>query len=406
MKILLVNKFHWPKGGSETYYFELGKMLKKHGHEVAYFSMKNDKNIKTGDKEYFVDEFDSNGKNVFKSIDIIHSKKNKKVMEQALEDFKPDIVHVNLFQRHLTYSVIEAVKEKNIPIVYTAHDLQAVCPASAMLCSGKICEKCLNGSKFNCFKNNCVKNSKLKSLLSSIEATRYKKKKVYDMFDMIIPPSNFVGEKIKMDGINSKIEVLHNFVDINNFNPNNNNDKKYVFFFGRLSVEKGIINLLQAFSMQSEGNLYIAGDGPEKDNIKKYIADNHLSGRVKMLGFLSQSEVKKYISNSSFVVVPSIWYENCPYSILETFAMGKPVIGSKIGGIPELIKDGQNGYLYEYNDINKLSKLINKMFLDENLRIQMGQHSREIAEKNYSIDIYYEHLIEIYTRLVGEKNVS
>ena len=402
MRILLVNKFHWPKGGSETYYFELGKMLKKHGHDVGYFSMNNEKNIKTGDKEYFADEFDGNSKNIFKAFDIIYSKKNKKIMEAALDDFNPDIVHVNLFQRHLTYSIIEAVKERNIPIVYTAHDLQAVCPASAMLCKGYICEKCMKSSKFNCFRNNCVKNSKLKSLLSSLEATKYKKNRVYDKFDLIISPSNFVGNKIKEDGVKAKVETLYNFVDINKFNSNENGDEKYAFFFGRLSVEKGIMNLLKAFSMQKEGDLYIAGDGPEKENILSYIKDNDLSGRVKMLGFLSQDDVKKYVSKSSFVVVPSIWYENCPYSILEAFAIGKPVIGSEIGGIPELIKDGINGYLYEYNDVNKLSELINNMFINKDLREKMGKNARKIVEEKYSLDAYYENLMKIYEKLVGD----
>lgn len=402
MRILLVNKFHWPKGGSETYYFELGKMLKKNGHDVGYFSMNNEKNIKTGDKEYFVDEFDGNSKNIFKTFDIIYSKKNKKIMEAALDDFNPDIVHVNLFQRHLTYSIIEAVKERNIPIVYTAHDLQAVCPASAMLCKGYICEKCMKSSKFNCFRNNCVKNSKLKSLLSSLEATKYKKNRVYDKFDLIISPSNFVGNKIKEDGVKAKVETLYNFVDINKFNSNENGDEKYAFFFGRLSVEKGIMNLLKAFSMQKEGDLYIAGDGPEKENILSYIKDNDLSGRVKMLGFLSQDDVKKYVSKSSFVVVPSIWYENCPYSILEAFAIGKPVIGSEIGGIPELIKDGINGYLYEYNDVNKLSELINNMFINKDLREKMGKNARKIVEEKYSLDAYYENLMKIYEKLVGD----
>lgn len=406
MRIMLVNKFHWPKGGSETYYFELGKMLKKYGHEVAYFSMYNDKNIKTGDKEYFVKEFDGNSKNISKALKAIYSKENKKVMLNALDDFKPDIVHINLFQRHLTYSIIEAIKEKDIPIVFTAHDLQAVCPASAMLCNGKICQKCLKSSKYNCMKNKCVKNSFLKSLLSSIEGTVYKSKKVYNKIDLILPPSDFVGNMIKSDNVETRIETLHNFVDINNFNPDNNKDNNYAFFFGRLSVEKGIINLLKAFSKQEEGNLFIAGDGPEKENIIKFIDDNKLSDRVKMLGFLNQQQVKEYIANSSFVVVPSIWYENCPYSILETLATGKPVIGSMIGGIPELIEDGKNGFLYKYDDLEKLSKLINKLFSDKKLRKKMGEESRKLAITKYSIDAYYEKLNHYYIELVGEKNVS
>ena len=222
MRVLLVNKFHWPKGGSETYYFALGKLLKEHGHEVAYFSMYNDKNISTGDKEYFVKSFDGNGNNFLKAYDAIYSKDNKKKMEEALNDFKPDIVHINLFQRHLTYSIIEAIKEKNIPIVFTAHDLQAVCPASAMLCDGKLCSMCLKHSKYNCFKHRCVKNSFLKSLLCSFEGTIYKKNRVYDLFDTIITPSNFACNMLQKGGVSTNIVTIHNFVNtdiFNNFNP-------------------------------------------------------------------------------------------------------------------------------------------------------------------------------------------
>lgn len=404
MRILLVNKFHWNKGGSETYYFELGKILKKHGHEIAYFSMNNNNNICTMEKEYFVNELNSNGKNILKAVDVVYSKENKLKMKYALEEFKPDIVHINLFQRHLTYSIIEVIKQKNIPIVFTAHDMQAICPASAMLCNGKICEKCLTGSKFNCFKNRCIKESYVKSLLASIESEIYMKKKVYNMMNIIITPSKFIENKLRESGIKSKIITMHNFVDTEKFNNKCNIDKGYAFFFGRLSIEKGILNLLNTFSMQEMGKLYIAGEGPEKENIIKYIKDNKLEDRIKMLGFLKQNEIKKYISESSFVVVPSICYENCPYSILETLASGKPIIGAKIGGIPELIEESKNGYLYEYNDLKKLSKLMNTLFKNKNIREEYGKYSRLLAEKKYNIEKYYDELIKIYKNLVEVKN--
>ena len=133
MKILLVNKFHWLKGGSEKYYFELGQLLKGHGHEVAYFSMENEKNIHTGDKEYFVKASDMNSKNITKAFSVIYSKENKKKMEEALDDFKPDIVHLNNFQRQLSASIIDPCIKRDIPIVFTAHDVQAICPAITMM---------------------------------------------------------------------------------------------------------------------------------------------------------------------------------------------------------------------------------------------------------------------------------
>ncbi len=400
MRILLVNKFHWLKGGSETYYFELGKMLKAHGHEVAYFSMYDEKNIKTGDREYFVEPSDMNSKNIFKAFNVIYNRKNKKIMDKALEEFKPDVVHVNLFQRQLTYSIIKACKEKNIPVVFTAHDLQAVCPASAMLCNGKICSACLNKSKFNCVKKRCVKNSFLKSLLCSIEATIYKKSKVYNSFNLIISPSSFVGNMMKNDGVTTKIVTLHNFIDIDFFCNLNGNDNEYAFFFGRLSKEKGIVTLLKAFSKQPYGNLVIAGDGPEKESIIRYINDNNLTNRVKLLGHVSRDEVKTYISNCSFVVLPSIWYENCSYSIIETLSTGKPVIASRIGGNPELIDDGINGFLYRFDDIGELSSIMSKMFKNSELRKKMGENARKYAVERYSMDLYYNKIIDCYSDVV------
>ena len=157
MRILLANKFHYLKGGSEKYYFELGKLLKEHGHQIAFFSMQNDKNIKTNEKEYLVDEIDLNVGSKLKAIDVIYSRKNKKEMLKAIKDFQPDIIHLNNFQRQLSESIVEAAKEKNIPVVFTAHDLQAICPSITMLDNNKnICELCKNGKYLNCIKKKCV----------------------------------------------------------------------------------------------------------------------------------------------------------------------------------------------------------------------------------------------------------
>ena len=220
MRILLVNKFHYLKGGSEKYYFELAELLKEHGHTVAFFSMKDDKNIKTGHKEYFVEPIDLNTGSKLKALDVIYSKKNKKKMEEALDDFKPDVVHLNNFQRQLSASIIKPIKKKNIPIVFTAHDLQMICPNSAMLRKGKICEACSKGNYTNCIKYKCTKDSTLKSIISVLEAKYYKKHKIYEQLDYIITPSNFVASKIKKEKVNlKKIETLYNFIDI--FVPKN-----------------------------------------------------------------------------------------------------------------------------------------------------------------------------------------
>ena len=401
MKVLLVNKFHWMKGGSETYYFELGKLLEEHGHEVAYFSMENEKNIKTGNKEYFVKASDMNSKDVTKALSVIYSKENKKVMEKALDEFKPDIVHVNNFQRQLTASVIDAAKERNIPVVFTAHDVQAICPAILMMDpSRNICEECMGGKYINCIKKKCIKNSMLKSVLGAIEGSYYRNTKVYtEKIDFVLPPSEFYMNKLIKDGIpKDKITYMHNFIDVDAFDVKTE-DNGYALYFGRLSREKGIINLINAFAKLEKGTLYIAGDGPEKAEVEEVIKENKLEKRVKLLGFLNKEEMKETVRKCKFVVVPSIWYENCPYSVIETLCTGKPVIGANIGGIPELVKDNENGFIYEYDDINKLAEKMKILFEDDKLVKKFSKQAKEIAKEQYSKENYYKKIMKIYNKV-------
>ena len=201
MKILLVNKFHNVKGGSETYYFGLGELLKKAGHEVIYFSMKDEKNVPCREEKYFVENVDFNapmGKVglIKASLKMLYSFEAKKKFDKLLRGEKPDIIHLNIFQSQLTGSIVDVAKKHKIPIVYTAHDLKSVCPNYQMMDKGQVCEKCINGNYMNCFKSGCMKDSKLKSLLATMEAYVYKFKKTYEKIDLVITPSAFYKKKI------------------------------------------------------------------------------------------------------------------------------------------------------------------------------------------------------------------
>lgn len=403
MRVLLVNKFHWNKGGSEKYYFELGELLKQHGHEVAYFSMEDEKNIKTGDKEYFVPKFDLNNSSKLKALDVIYNKENEKIMEKALDEFKPDVVHLNNFQRQLSASIIKTIKKRNIPIVFTAHDVQAICPAITMMDNDKNpCELCMKGKYINCIKKSCNKGSKLKSALGAIEGYYYRNHKIYtDKIDYIITPSEFYRTKFIEDGINpNKIQAIHNSIEMNDYNVETKDDG-YALYFGRLSKEKGILNLINAFAKCNKGNLYIAGEGPEKEKIEKIIKENSLEDRVKLLGFLDKEQMTDVTRKCKFVVVPSIWYENCPYSVLETLAIGKPIIGSNMGGIPELVIDNENGFIY--NTVDELTEKMNVLFENEDLVKQFSKKSKELAKQNYDREVYYNKLKQIYDKVIKER---
>ena len=382
---------------------ELGQLLKEHKHEVAYFSMKNEKNIVTGEKEYFVEEFDLNASSKLKALDVIYSKKNYKKMIEAINEFKPDIIHINNFQRQLSASIIQAANDKKIPIVFTAHDVQAICPAITMLDNKKnICELCMRGKYANCIKKSCNKGSKAKSIIGALEGYYYRINKIYlKKINHIITPSEFYRTKFIQDGFKTeKIEAIHNFIISNDYNVKTEIGD-YALYFGRLSEEKGIHNLLAAFSKCSEGKLYIAGEGPEKEKIEQYIKVNKLTKKVKMLGFLDKKQITEYIRKSRFVVVPSIWYENCPYSVMETLAIGKPVIGANIAGIPELVINNKNGLTYTYNSVDELSLKMQELFQNEKKVIQFSKKAKELS-KQYDKEIYYKKINNIYKNIIKE----
>lgn len=408
MKILIVNKFHYIKGGSEKYYFDLAELLRENNHEVALFSMKDEKNIHTNFKEYFTDNVDVNTNNKLKALDIIYSTKNRKKMEEALEDFKPDIVHLNNFQRQLSCSIIDPIIKRKIPIVFTAHDIEAICPNKTMLDSnGEICDRCIGGKYYNCIKKKCIKNSKLKSCLGAIESFYYRTRKIYSKkINVIITPSEFYKRKLIEDGIpEEKIITAHNFLDMNSYNLSLENEN-YALYFGRLSKEKGILNLVEAFSKIDNGKLYIAGTGPEEEYIREMINKYKIEDRVKLLGFLNGNDMKECIRKSAFVVLPSIWNDNCPYSIIETLSIGKPVIGTNMGGIPELVINGENGLICKSNDIDDLKEKMQTLFSDNELLEKLGKNAKKMAKANYSKEVYYNKLIKIYGKLLGENHVQ
>lgn len=400
MRILLVNKFHYLRGGSEKYYFELAKLLKNHGHTVAFFSMKNENNIKTGDREYFVDEIDMNTGSKFEALNVIYSKKNKALMEKALEEFKPDIVHINNFQRQLSASIIDAVKEKNIPLIMTAHDLNPICPASIMLYNGEVCEDCITKGYTSCIKKKCIKNSMLKSVLGYIEKKYYDLHKMFCKVDCIISPSEFNKNQLLKGKLKcNDITVIHNFVNETEKTDYTLGD--CAFYFGRLSREKGILNLVEAINNIPGARLIIAGDGPEKENIQAYIKEHKLEDRITLLGYLNQNDIRENIRKCRFVTVPSICFENCPYSVLEATEIGKPIIGSKIGGIPELVKDDVNGYTYAYDSVEDLTDKLRILFENDEKVNEFSNNSKKLYKENYSAEAYYNKLMTVYNKYIN-----
>lgn len=426
MKILFVNKFLYPNGGSETYIFELGKALKKMGHEVQYFGMEhegrivgNNLNIYTKDMEFHADE---NAFSVSKLLGklkkltypfkIIYSKEAERKITAVLKDFEPDVVHFNNINFQLTPSVIEAVADfdrkysKDTKIVATAHDYQWVCPNHMMKIpsSGKVCFECEGGRFGNCTKNRCIHGSKLRSILGTIEAYLYKLRGTYGLVDYVICPSFFIKEKLETNPeLKGKCEAIHNFM-VSAETDNNENylvsdisekihPNEYVLYFGRFSEEKGIKTLIDVCKRLPDIQFVFAGNGPLTDEVNQV-------NNIVNVGFLRGSKLQSLIKNAKFTVYPSEWYENCPFSVMESEQFETPIIASNIGGIPELIELGDkeaskaSGELFEAGNADDLEKHIKALYENSERLAGYKEGCKNIHFD--SIEEYCEKLLKLY----------
>ena len=404
MKICLVNKFHYIKGGSETYYFGLGELLKKNGHDVIYFSMKDKKNVTCEQEKYFVDNVDFNSKMspaklVRTSLKMLYSLEAKKKFEQLIRDERPDIIHLNIFQSQLTGSIVDVAKKYNLPIVYTAHDLKSVCPNYMMLNHGHVCEKCLHGNYLNCFWSGCMKNSKAKSLLATMESMVYRQRSIYKKINLVITPSDLYKQKLMESGVfNCDIIHIPNFLPEGTEFKNVRNGGDYFLFFGRLSIEKGILVLVKAYAKAKvEKALYLVGTGPEEEKIRRFIHNHNLATKIKMLGFKSGDELKQLVQNALCVCLLSTWHENGPYSIMEAQAVGRPVLVSNIGGIPEMVIDTVNGKIVKDNGTKTLVELLEYC---ENKEDWDYDGIVEYAANKYNATKYVDRLLTLYNSLI------
>ena len=408
MKILLVNKYHYVRGGSETYYFALAELLKKAGHEVIFFAMQDDNNIPCEQSDYFVSNVNFNGKlSILQKINaatrMIYSFEAKKKISSLIEKEAPDIVHVNLFHRVLTASIIDAAKKYHIPVVLTMHDLNCICPNHTMLDHGKICEACLHGNYLNCVKRVCFKNSRVKCLMAAIESEYNKLSGLYNKIDLYITPSDFYRKKMLESGLtNNKIMCIRNFLTDNIFETKKYIGGTYYLYFGRLSEEKGVMTLLKAIHNTPKVLLEIAGVGPMEKELREYVKLNKLENRIHFNGFLSGKALRDLVSGSKCIILPSEWYENGPYSIMEAMAAGKPVIVSGEGGLPEIVQNGENGYICKAFNPNSLAESINKMErLDDREYKAMCFNASEKAGNMFDGDLYISKLLNEYQQLIA-----
>lgn len=405
MKIVMVNKYYYLRGGTETYMFGLAELLKKAGHEVLFFAMKDDRNRQCPQEGYFVENVDfdkplSVKEKILAGFRMIYSIEAKEKFSKLLDDEKPDIVHVNLFHRVLTASVIDAAYERGIPIVFTMHDLNCICPNHMMLDHGRCCEACLGKGRYmNCVRRRCLKDSRLKCLAAAAESTFNLHHRVYKKISLYITPSVFYKKILGESGITtSRIVHMKNFLPEEIMRDSASYMGDYVLYYGRLSPEKGIMTLIRAVSMLPDLKLVIAGNGSEEKRLREEVSRLNLEERVIFAGFKEGPALWGLVDGSLCAAVPSEWYEASGYTACEAQARGKPVVAANVGGLPENIIDKETGYLFSPGNAEELAEKLRKVAeMSEKEYAVMSEKAYKNARRLFDPQRYVERLIEEYS---------
>lgn len=405
MKILLAHKFFKYTGGADVFFFEVGRVLKNNGHEVAYFSTQDEDNLKCEQNNYFVKAPDyKDGNLINKSLQFLkipYNFSSKNNFSKLIEVFQPDIVHVFNIMTHISPSILDIAKRKKIPIIISCNDYKHICPNSKLFHHGKICEECKGNRFYKCTVNKCSHNSLINSVASSLESYVHTFLNIYKKnIDLFLFASDFMAFKTEEfwgKGTFKWAKLL------NPYNiPEIQSDERagsFGLYFGRLIEEKGVHILVGALKSAKEIPFKIVGDGPDIFQLKKIVKDAKLHN-IEFVGALWGNELNNLLYKCKFVVVPSIYNENFPYVILQSFAAGKPVIGTNRGGIPELVLDNERGLIYEANNILELTKKLRILWKNDSICIAMGKKARLFVFENFNDTVFYEQLISNYKKVL------
>ncbi len=410
MKILVINKYFFLNGGSERVFFQEREFMLRKGLQVIDFSMDHEMNRSSEYTDYFIPNIDfadgpiGNQGNIFRKISaglkFVSNSQARARLKALIKKERPDIAHMHNIYHQLTPSIIPVLKDSGIKTVLTLHDYKLICPVYMMLRNGKICNHCQGRYFWRVARHSCCEGSFSKSILMAIEAYWHKWRKSYDFVDIFVSPSRFLSELLKDSRTEkNKVQVIPNGIELEDLKPNYK-DWGYILYFGRITPQKGVETLLRAYEVMSNERgfkIKIVGDGPLLADLSKA----YTNSMIEFTGRKTSDELLKLVSQSAFVVVPSQWYENCSMSVLEAMAMGKPVIASNIGGLPEQVEDGKTGFLFEMGNVEELAEKMNILVHDKELRLKMGRAARKKVEKEYSFDVHGQKLLKLYEKLLS-----
>lgn len=409
--ILQINKYHYIRRGAERYYFNVSELLREKGHRVVHFSMHDSRNLPSEYAKYFVSSMDIskthfNFSGLRKALRMVYSRESKKNIEALLHDTKPQVAHIHNIYHQLSPSILSMLKKYHIPVVMSLHDYKLITPNYTFLCQEKICE---HTHWYQGITHRSVKDSYIASAWCELEKFIHDRWGIYNkVVDVFLAPSEFIKNKFIEYGFDErKIKVLPYALNLQEYSSDLSDiayptNPAYILYFGSLSKEKGVGVLLDAMTeVKNNITLKIVGEGPLLDILKTKVKDRKIP-HVEFLGYLSGDALREVVNKSMAIIVPSVWYENSPLVIYEAMALGKPIIGSRIGGIPELVKENVTGLLFEAGNSYELASKIDYITQNKDMVKQMGNAARTESLK-FGFDTHYEEIMEVYRGVIGKR---
>ena len=412
MKILMINKFYYLRGGTERYCFDMTRLLQHKGHEVIPFSMNHEKNLESKYTPYFVEEisFERSAdprrplSSLRAAMRAIYSYEARKKLENLIRAEKPHLAYLHNIHHQISLSILPILKKYDIPIIWRVHDYSLFCPNSLFYSRGAICEACASGHFYQIIRRGCRRDSRAASLIAGLGSYLDRWLGSANLVDLFIAPSSFLRIKMIQHGLDAKkLIVIPNFINLNTFEapiltPPLGRKEGNLLYFGRLSKEKGLKTLIHAVARVPDSKLKVVGDGPQREELET-LAECIAHGQVEFVGYQATAKLFDTLQSAKIVILPSEWYENCPYTILEAFAAGKPVIASNIGGIPELIEDGKDGLLFTPGNSEELAERIQFLSSDDDKIQGLGNNARKKIQEEYNADFHYTKFMDVCSSL-------
>lgn len=413
MVVLQVNKFFWLKGGSERYFFTVSEELENRGHQVVHFSMDHPDNRPSPHSQYFVSQKNYDTRvgaleTISHGFSFVRSREAAKKIRALVRDHRPDVAHLHNIYHQLTPSIIAALDEAGVPVVMTLHDYKLVCPNYSHFTDGGYCYRCRGGRYYQATLSRCSGESIARSALLSVEAYWQRFSRVYGRVDRFIAPSRFMRDHITQSAADVGIHA-DRVVHVPGFCPPeevgteltdresallDDLPERYVLYFGRVSVEKGLGTLLRAAEQLDRVPFVICGDGPLRETLENTVIEKKLEN-VRFTGYVNKPVLERIVKRSVAVVLPAIWPENAPFTVIEAAAAGVPLIVSDMGGLPEMA-DVVSGLVFPHGDAGELTRSVAGLWENPEAARERGEAGRKGAIEYYDRTRHMESLERIY----------